>query len=153
MVDEWDNYEEQIIASIKQNNEIEKEIIIMSKKRVLVRLSKDYNVAEVEVSEIDNVNDFHAEAGWAIEQAKGILKSYGEKEVVRTTPTEYVKATQVATKPANGVYTLAHITTKFLKGKQFDYALKGLNAGKIDIDALNNAQNWQESNAIVFPPR
>jgi glucan-binding YG repeat protein len=166
VVDEWDTFQEEreskrieksfdelVQMDNDSKNKIERiEEIDMIERKVRVQLSRDYQVAEVEVSGIQDDRDFVKEADWARSQAQGLLDSY-TKAPVNTKPNEYVKAHQETKKPANGVYTEAHITTKFLKGKQVFYALKGLNEGKIDLDKLNNANGWDESNSIVFPKK
>ena len=168
MVDEWDSFQEerekvQIEKSFDELVEMDlldklnkkykmEDLSNMSERRIEIRLSRDYNVAVVEVSGIVSTQEFESESNWAKNQAEGMLNSYSNAPV-KATPTEYVKAVQNSTKPTDGVYTLAHITTKYLKGRQFEFALKGLNAGKIDLDKLNNASGWEESNAIVFPKK
>jgi hypothetical protein len=137
---------------IKQKTIKMEDLSNMSERRIEIRLSKDYNVAVVEVSGIQSTQEFNSESEWAKNEAQSILDSYGSTPTYAK-PNEYVKAHQETKAPANGVYTLAHITTKYLKGRQFEFALKGLNEGRINLDALNNSTGWQESNAIVFPKK
>ncbi len=151
IVDEFDEF---LIERDKKNKN--KEEIYMSERLVRVQLSRDYQVAVVEVSNIENTNDFAVEKEWALSECKRLLNDVAGKpnvQPVNTTPTEYVKVQEQSKKPANGVYTKEHITTKYLKGKQWDFAIKGLNEGRIDLDKLNIARDWQESNAIVFPKK
>jgi len=156
VVDDWDLWEEEIadeMAAKKQKNKIKEEIEInMVEKKVRVQLSRDYQVAEVEVSGIERLEDFNDYKEWAVSQANGLLDSYSSKPKAVTTR-EYVEAVQVQTTPANGVYNASHITTKFLKGKQVDIALKAVNSGRITIDQVNNLQSWDEQQALLFPPR
>jgi hypothetical protein len=156
VVDEWDLYEEQISEQNKQKNKEKgtmcQEEINMSEKRVLVRLSRDYNVAEVEVTNIESIEDFNSHKEWALSQAKGLLDSYSDTPK-HIEPKVYVEAVQNATKPSDGVYTKEHITTKFLKGGQINIALKALNSGRVTIDQVNNLQSWDEQQALLFPPR
>jgi hypothetical protein len=72
---------------------------------------------------------------------------------VNTTPTEYVKVQEQSKKPDNGVYEEKHITTKFVKGKQVNVALKAINSGRVTIDQVNNLQSWDEQQSLLFPPR
>ena len=128
----------------------------MSERKVRYQLSRDYQVVEVEVSGIENQNDFAFEKDWAMNEAKRLLDEVcGTPSTPRPIVSKetYVEKKEYSKKPANGVYTKEHITTKFLKGRQWEFALKGLNEGKIDIDKLNNARDWAESNAIVFPKK
>ena len=158
-VDEWDDFQRdrelaEALEWKKNNDKIKMEDLSdMSKRTVRVQLSREYQVAEVTVSEIETQAEYEQERVNVVNQAKGILDSIFDGAPIKPTPKEYVQAVQNSTKPADGVYTLAHITTKFLKGKQFTYALKALNDGKLDLDKLNNAQSWQESNDLVFPKK
>jgi len=156
-VDEWDSFQrdrelEEALEFMKEKNIKMEDLSDMSERTVRVQLSREYQVAEVSVTGITTQAEYEQERVNVVNQAKGILDSIFSAPIVAS-KTEYVAAVVNSTKPANGVYTLAHITTKFLKGKQFTYALKALNDGKLDLDRLNNAQSWQESNDLVFPKK
>jgi|LGVF01.2.fsa_nt_gb hypothetical protein len=158
IIEEWDDFqrERELKEALEFADKKTKGEIIMSERKVRVQLSRDYQVAEVEVSGILDRNDFLIEKEWALSECKRLLNEATNKPNVQpkvVKPVEYVKVQEQSKVPSNGVYTLAHITTKFLKGKQFDIALKGLNAGKINLDQLNASQSWQDAQALVFPPR
>lgn len=158
IVPEWDEFQRE--RELKEalefaDNKIKGEII-MSERKVRIQLSRDYQVVEVEVSNIEDRNDFAVEKDWVRTEAERLLNEITNKPNVTpkaVTATEYVEAHEVSKKPANGVYTAQHITTKFLKGKQVDIALKAINSGKVTINQVNNLQSWDEQQALLFPPR
>lgn len=166
-VDEWDEFErerelkEALEWQLKQKN-IKGEID-MSKRRVLVRLSKAFNNIEVEVDGIETPQEYTHEMEWAYNEAITLIDKLPNEKIddsIRNpqgqkqyTPKQYVEHKEITSKPANGVYTAQHITTKFYKGKQLDTMLKGLNSGKYTLEQINGLQSWPEMQALVYPPK
>lgn len=161
VVDEWDLWEEEIAKDL-QNKNIKGEIM-MSDRRVLVRLSKAFNNVEVEVNNILTPEEFNSEVLWAKNEAYKLIDMLPNEKIdtyltkpnnqTRVTPNDYIQATKVVTNPPVGNITSAHITTKFLKGKQINIALKGINEGKYTLDQVNGLQSWDEQQKLLFPPR
>lgn len=147
-VDVWDEFEKE---RIHEEIKVEKEEINMSERRVLVRLSKDYNVAEVEVSNILTQQEFDVEKKWAREQALALVDSY-EVNTLKKQPKEYVEQNYDNEKPSatpSRVYN-SDIKTKYLKGKQVDIAVKGINEGKFTLDQVNSLNGWDEMQSLIF---
>jgi hypothetical protein len=149
IVKEWDNERLGILKTkIKGDNKI------MADLRLVVRLSKDYNVAEVEVSKIENEEEYAYWEGFARNKAIGLLESYPTKQ---DTPKSYTnknyppKAGSVPTPAGNP--TVNDITTTYLRGKQKDIALKGINEGKYTLEAVNSLTSFDNAQALVFPKR
>lgn len=155
MVDEWDKFELEKLR-YEENTKIKGEII-MSERKVLVRLSKAFNNVEVEVNGIESKEEFTYESEWAKAEAFNLInqlpdeqlgksKSVPKKEYVEkyTTPTP---SNQQA--PSQRV-TANDITTKFLKGKQVDHAIKLVNTGNLTLGQVNNLGSWEEQQALIY---
>ena len=156
VVDEWDNFELEKERYEIQKNEIKGEMI-MSKRRVLVRLSKAFNNVEVEVDDINSVDEFVQESTWAKNEAFNLINQLPDEQLgkqTKSTPVAYTKAnTQPVSNqntPPSGTVTRQDITTSFLKGKQFDIALKGIKDGKFTLEQVNALDSWDAMQSLIF---
>ena len=156
VVDEWDNFELEKERYEIQKNEIKGEMI-MSKRRVLVRLSKAFNNVEVEVDDINSVDEFVQESTWAKNEAFNLINQLPDEQLggaKKHTPKSYTKevtqpvAEQIT--PSNGKVTRQDITTKFLKGGQYNIALKGIQDGKFTLAQVNALDSWDAMQSLIF---
>jgi len=162
MVDEWDKFELEKqrydIQKIKEN-EYEGEMI-MSERRVLVRLSKAYNVVEVEVTDVLPV-DFEEESQWAKNECINLLNQLPDEGFGKGTPTKqytpksYTKekapykphqAQAPSSKVSRNDITL---TSKdqdpqngFGSEKQFGFLVQGINKGIFTLQQVNSCRNY-----------
>ena len=151
IIQEWDEFQEE--REIQNKN---KEEIYMSERRVLVRLSRDYQVVEVEVSNIEDRNDFAVDKDWAKSECERLLNevtNVPNATPKKTTAKEYVEKQEGTKKPLNGVYTAEHLTTKFVVRGQIGVAVKGLNEGRYTIEQVNALSSFDEMQALLFAPR
>jgi hypothetical protein len=156
VVDEWDDFLLEKERYEIKKNEIKGEMI-MSKRRVLVRLSKAFNNVEVEVDEINSVDEFVQESTWAKNEAFNLINQLPDEQLgkgTKSTPVAYTKQhTQPVGKqvtPSNGTVTRQDITTKFLKGGQFNIALKGIQDGKFTLAQVNALDSWDAMQSLIF---
>jgi len=153
---DWEKWEEIISDANKEKEKIKGEIL-MSKQRVLVRLSKDYHNFEFEVSDIDpKIEDVEEIRNNAIKfsmETVGMLP--GElKETKVSTPKNYTKKDYTPRQASNykpsDKITLDMITTPFIKGKQKSIALGKINKGELSLEDLNNSTSWEHTQQMVF---
>lgn len=156
VIDEWDEFE--LLQLREKNKKIEGEIL-MSERRVLVRLSKAFNNVEVEVSGIESSEQFLSEKEWAKAEAFSLINALpdeqlGSKPAKKYTPKQYTKeytepvAPQIQHPTANA--TRQDITTKFLKGGQFNIALTKINKGELTLQQVNAISSWDEMQHLLF---
>lgn len=160
MVDEWDKFElerERHKINDMEDNKIKGEVI-MSKSRVLVRLTKNYNVVEVERSEISDANDFVIYKQWAFDEAYETLQQIpdsGFSTPRAVEPQQYVKETKPVKpyepKPKGAFVTKADINPGVrLSDGQKGVAVKRINKGELTLEQVNSIQNYDEVQAVLF---
>lgn len=130
----------------------------MAKFRTLVRLSKNYNVVEVEASELESPQEAEEMAVYLQAQAVNMLNQipddgYGNSKQQfkpKGTPKQYTN-NNYPPKTQKPKYTNSGYTTKdivwngqFGSPKQVNMFITGLNDGKLDINDVNNIQNYNE---------
>jgi|LGOV01.1.fsa_nt_gb hypothetical protein len=163
MVLEWDDFEierdkKRVEDLNKKYEETMEDFSNMKERRILVRLSKYYNNAEVEVTGIESIEEFNAEKDWAKNECFAMINQFPNHQLTESATKAVQKETYVAKQPTperkrNTPYEEKDVTTKFIKGKQMIYALKGLNAGLFTLARLNACKDWNDSNTLIFPPR
>jgi hypothetical protein len=117
------------------------------KKRVLIRLSKDYQVVEVEVEGMETENDYQLEKEWALQEARGLINSIGG-----TPPTPKKEYVNNYVKKENTEYKTGKVTeediksaTKFCgKGKQPSLLAQGVNNGLFTMDDIKAMDGWKD---------
>ena len=155
-VDAWDEFErEELFREIKKNREKIGDVY-MSKRRILVRLSKVFNNIEVEVNDIETVEEFDSEMNWIVDKAFSLIDCLPNKQIDdyikkpsgqrSVTPKEYQEKTY-PTKQSG--FTADDITHNFHKGKQTTTLLKGLNDGKITLEQVNSIRSWDDLQPIM----
>ena len=151
MVDEWDEFE-------KMRDEIKIQEIIKKgednmKFNVLVRLTKDYQVAEVGVEEIDNERDFEYARNFARTQAESLLDSYAVEDKPKASTQTYTKQyspnTQGKPQPPVGKVTLGDILVSHGSDKQKGFLVDGINKGYFTLEAINSCQTYQDVSNYV----
>jgi len=165
IVDEWDTFELEKLryeentkeSGIESKTRIPRGEIIMSERKVLVRLSKAFNNVEVEVNGIESKEEFTYESEWAKAEAFNLINALPDTQLGKSTPSTPKSYTRDYTAPAasnqqaTGERVVAQdITTKFLKGKQVDHALKLINKGKLSIQQVNGLQSWDEQQGLIY---
>lgn len=153
VVDEWDLFELERDREKIKNMKVE-DLSNMAKLEVKVRLSKDFNNGEITVSDIASEQEYFEWKDWAKNECISLVESlpvFG-----KTAPTSYKPSTPTHTpkdyreERGNKSYVPTDITTKFLKGKQLEHALKLLNAGNITIGEVNALGSWEEQQALIY---
>lgn len=155
IVDEWDEFElelyEQKIEEVDRKNK--KENDNMKERNFLIRLSKAFNNAEIQVNGIQTQEEFDAEVEWAKAKLFKIMEGFPNQPLADNTPVkqttkEYVRDNVKAEKPL-GQYTASDIQHNFHKGKQTSIIVKGLNDGKVTIQEVNSTKSWDDTQAII----
>ena len=154
VVDEWDAFELEKLRY--EENKIEGEMI-MSERKVLVRLSKAFNNVEVEVNGIESKEEFVYESDWAKAEAVRMINGLPDDGFGKGKPTPKKEYTQQYTTPTPTTQQAPSqrvnsndVTTKFLKGKQVEHAIKLINAGKLTLSQVNNLSSWDEQQALIY---
>ena len=151
-VDAWDEFE-------RMRDEIKIEEIIKKgednmKFGVLVRLTKNYNVAEFSASEVETPEDLEYATNYCRTQAEQLINSYDLEVKPSVKPQTYTKEKYVTNKPEaytpQGEVTRGDITTKYLKGGQFNIALTGIKDGKFTLEQVNALSSWDEMQSLIF---
>ena len=143
-------YEERYISNLNKKLKVEEQII-MEERRVLVRLSQDYQVVEVEVGGIDTTIDFEREKEWALSEARGILAQIPSSGTKATTPTNYQKQTktneQVSYK--TGKVSLQDLTIGQGSAKQKEFLVDGINKGFFTLQEINAIEQYEQVSEYV----
>ena len=160
-IDEWDQFEiERERYKIEKYKNKESK---MAKFRTVVRLSKNYNVVEVEASELDTPKEAEDMAVYLQAQAVNMLNQipddgYGNGKAQskpkgkpkQYTNNNYPPKTQQP-KYTNSSYTANDISWngQFGSPKQVNMFVKGLNDGKLDINDVNNIQDYASMQSYI----
>lgn len=150
VVDEWDEFE-------KYRDEVKIEEIIKRgedemKFNVLVRLTKNYNVAEFSATDCETVEDVEYAKNFCRTQAEGLLSSYALDGATASKET-YTKQTY-PTQPAQartpqGKVTVKDITTQHGTSKQHGFLVQGINKGILTLEQVNNAPDYDTISGLV----
>jgi len=124
------------------------------KFNVLVRLTRDYNVAEVSSEDIENVDDLEYAKNFCRTQAESLLNSYDTTKKIVVPLDGYVKETAPNkwNKPQvdRAQVTAADITTKFASSGQKGVAVKRIQKGELTLAQVNAISSWDEMQSVIF---
>lgn len=146
IVDEWDAFElEREEYKIKKG---EKE---MAKFRMIVRLSKDFNNAEIGIEDAETVEELLSYEEWMkskVQQLVEQLPTYKKENPVKNyTPKQYVQEkTQNFT---NKKVTLSDLRISQGSEKQKKFLVDGINKGYFTLDAINRIETYQQVSEYV----
>lgn len=131
----------------KKNMKVE-DLSNMTERKVEIRLSRDYNVASVEVSGIDSVLEFEQEKEWALQEARDIwnqLPDSSKKQSNYTSKQTYQKNTQSQERisKGSGTVTIDDITITDGSPKQRDFLVQGINKGFFTLDEINSIPDYK----------
>jgi hypothetical protein len=153
IVDEWDTFEiEREEHNIKKYNEEKGEMETMSKFSMVVRLSKDFNNAEIGIHECDSVEELLTYENWAktkVQQIVEQLPTYKkDTPLPKYTPKEYVQKEE-APKMTGQKVQLSDITTEHGSKKQHGFLVQGINKGIFTLHEVNSAPDYNTISELV----
>lgn len=158
IVEEWDAFElEKLEYEIKKY----KGDVEMSERRVAVRLVKDYNPIEVEVSGIKSTEEFNVEKQWAFNQAIELINQIpdggfdSKNKPTSVKPSTYAKQKyppkQHEPKPSKAYVSLSDISPAIrLSDGQKKVALKKIQSGDVSLEQVNAIKTYDELQQVVF---
>ena len=130
---DWSYYVPELEDKYIENklNKIEKEEIIEMEKRILIRVTKDYQVVEVEVSNLANDYEYEQEKQWALQEARETLAQLPSSTTKTVSKDTYKKETKNNEQPryTSGKVTIDNLTISQGSAKQKDFLVQGINKG------------------------
>lgn len=130
----------------------------MPKKRVEVRLSKNFNVVVIESDEIFDDAEFALESEICFREAERIInmmpeKPYGETALKQTDKKTIVNKAQYNQnkKPQSqsGRVSIQDITTQHGSAKQHGFLVQGINKGLFTLEQVNDAPDYNTISEMV----
>ena len=152
IVDEWDKFElERDLKKLKEKVEETN----MGELNIAITLDKNGNKVTIGATNVskDDFEDYREFCKLQVVDLANNLPN--TKEYTRTVkPDTYVKETEPRRpeeqKTYEGMLTKLDITTEYLKGKQYDIALKGIADGKYTLEQVNALSSWDEMQELLF---
>lgn len=163
VVDEWEKFEIEFEKEKIKQKRGEKE---MAKFRMIVRLSKDFNNAEIGVEDVESIEELESYEIYIKGKVKQIVETLpvyekGAKQV-KTSPKTATKTfypnTQSNTQAPQGKVTRSDITliskdqdqqNGYGSEKQFGFLVQGVNQGKLTLHEVNSCQDYQQVADLV----
>ena len=145
-------YEKELID---KNKKLRGDYMDNFKRSVVVRLSKDFQVVEVAVADIDNEMQYELERDWAVNEAKMLINQVANQPTKQVTKKDYQETYVRDEKPAysSGKVTQDDIgrATKFCKGGQKKVLMDGVNNGAITMDEVEGLTGWGDGATELQP--
>lgn len=137
-VDVWDLFEKE------EYMKVIKESVDLKNRRVLVRFGNEPNIIEVEVSDIEDIEDFDAELKWCKEQVKTFATTYPKIErSVEMTPDEYMEQEK------DSVLSPSDIIHGFYTVGQLSKFREGIENGVITLEDINQIQSRKHTSELL----